>query len=277
MVAVAASSAPLWQPTKIRRVARALPTGTQAVEVVTDAGPAYAKFLGNTEGPHVLAAEFIGTKLAALLGLPVLDHAVFDYDGVPEVVLTSGGKAQPGPAWITRREERVDWSGEREDLDLLANPDDVAGLVVLDTWTRNCDRYCPSRQPPRVNRNNVFFSREGAPEGSFRLVAMDHTHILTCGRELTPALARIDVVKDETVYGLFPEFAAFIQPADLRAACSRLAAVGDAAIRAVVTAVPAAWQVDTSTRTALFNLLTSRRDYVAGDLPTRVFPQTELF
>lgn len=275
MVAIE-SPTPTWQPTKIRRVVRTLPTGTQAVEVVTDAGPGYAKFITERDGPHVLAAEFIGTKLAALLGLQVLDHALIDYDGVPEVVLTSGGKAQPGITWSTRREERVDWSGEREDLDLLANPADVAGLVVLDTWTRNCDRYCPSRQPPRINRNNVFFSREGAPEGRFRLVAMDHTHILTCGRELTPELARIDVIKDDTVYGLFPAFAGFIQPAALRAACVRLSAVGDAAIKAIVSAVPAAWEVDAATRTALCKLLTARRDYVAGDLPTRIFPQLEL-
>jgi hypothetical protein len=243
---------------------------------MTDIGPAFGKFIGNSEGPHVLAAELVGTRLAALLGLETLDHAVIDYDGVPEITLAEGRSAQPGPAWLTRKEERVDWSGEREDLDLLCNPADVAGLLVLDTWTRNCDRYCPARQPPRVNRNNVFFSREGAPEGRFRLVAMDHTHAFTCGRELTPALTKIDVVKDETIFGLFPAFHEFIRPSDLHAACQRLGAISDAAIQAVVAAVPADWQVDAATRVALCNLLSSRRDFVAGDLPTRVFPQLEL-
>lgn len=267
------SSIPVWQPTKIRREVRRLPTGTQAVEVMTDVGPAFAKFLGNSEGPHVLAAELVGTLLAALLGLEVLDHAVIEYDGVPEIALAEGRLAQSGPIWVTRKEERVDWSGESEDLDLLCNPADVAGMVVLDTWTRNCDRYCPPRRP---NRNNVFFSREGAPEGQFRLVAMDHTHVFTCGRELTPALAKIDFVKDATVFGLFPAFREFIRPSDLRAACHRLGAISDSAIQTAVAAVPTAWQVDAATRAALCNLLTSRRDFVAKDLPTRVFPQLEL-
>ena len=276
MVALAHTS-PAWNPVKIRRVEETLKTGTQAVAVVTDVGRCVAKFLGNTEGPHVLAAEFIGTRLAALLGLPVFDHAVFDYDGFPEIVLTSGAKAKAGPAWITRREEGVPWSGGEEHLALLANPADVAGLVVLDCWTRNCDRHCPARQPTRINRNNVFFSRESAPEGQFRLIAMDHTHILTCGRELTPALAEIDVVKDDTVYGLFPEFAATMQLRDFRAACARLAAVPSRAIEAVVAAVPVEWEVDAATRSAIVGLLTGRRDYLATDLPTRIFPQAELF
>jgi hypothetical protein len=36
----------------------------------------------------------------------------------------------------------------------------------------------------------VFLSREGAAKGMLRLVAIDHTHILTCGRTLTPAVGR---------------------------------------------------------------------------------------
>ena len=268
---------PLWQPRKIRRVEHCDDTGTEVVRLVTDVGVGFAKFLGNREGPHVLACELMGTKLAALFGLPVFDHAVFEYDGFPEIRLYSGGIAKPGPAWITRREEGSTWSGKEEDLKLIANPEDLARLVVLDTWTRNCDRFCPARHPPRINRNNVFFSREGAPDGLFRLLAMDHTHTFTCGRQLTPALAQIDCVKDEVIYGLFPEFLKVMKRADLVSACETLAVVPDAAIKNVVAAIPQEWEVPADVRDAVVKFLGNRRDFLAPDLVARVFPQGELF
>ena len=145
----------------MHRVEHCDDTGTEVVRLVTDVGVGFAKFLGNREGPHVLACELMGTKLAALLGLPVFDHAVFEYDGVPEIRLYSGGIARPGPTWITRREEGTPWSGKEEDLRLISNPEDIARLVVLDTWTRNCHRYCPARPPPLATRRRQPSSRRG--------------------------------------------------------------------------------------------------------------------
>lgn len=62
-----------WNPKLIRRVASVFPSGTSVVEAVTDAGAGYVKFLGNPEGPHVLATEYVGTRLASEMGLPTLD------------------------------------------------------------------------------------------------------------------------------------------------------------------------------------------------------------
>jgi len=265
-----------WNPTCIRRVAKVYPTGSEVVEVVTDAGPGFAKFLGNKEGPHVLACEWIGTRVAALMGLPVFDHAIFEYDGVPEIELASGNTAQRGPAWITRREEGNAWSGEEEDLKLLINPEVLAGLVVLDTWTLNCDRHCPAIQPTRINRNNVFLSRRGQAEDSLTLLAMDHTHIFTCGRALTKKLAEIDRVKSDDIYGLFPEFRKWMKASHMQATCERLAGVSDHEIRQIIDALPDAWLEDRSLQQVLERFLTGRRDFLAPDLTTRIFPQGEL-
>jgi len=266
---------PGWNPTCIRRVAKTYPSGSEVVEVVSDAGPGFAKFLGNKEGPHVLACEWIGTRLAALLGLPVFDYAVFEYDGVPEIELASGCVAQAGPAWITRKEEGHPWSGEEEDLKLLANPEDLAGLVVLDTWILNCDRHCP--EPRRINRNNVFLARREHSHDSLTLVVMDYTHAFTCGRALTQKLAGIDRVKSDDIYGLFPEFRKWMTAQHMQAVCDRLARISDSAIREVVDGTPDAWLEDLPLREAVERFLTGRRDYLAPDLTTRIFPQTELF
>jgi hypothetical protein len=269
-----------WQPTKIRRVERVYPTGSEVVAVATDTGAGFAKFIGNKEGPHVLACEYMGTKLAALLGLQVFEHAILDYDGVPEIRFPSGGIATRGATWVARKEEGGTWSGAGEDLCRLSNAHDLGMLVVLDCWIRNWDRHypaCPPDEPLHVNHNNVFFSRENTAAGTFRLIAMDHTHAFTRGRPLTTALAHIERIQDETLYGMFPVFRNILQYKDMVAACARLSAAPDAAIQEIVDTVPAQWELQLPVREAIYAFLCRRRDYVASalDLPARVFPQRE--
>jgi hypothetical protein len=146
-------------------------------------GDGYLKALGNPEGPHILASEWIATKLAAWFGLSVFDHAIVMVDEFVEIrhVDAEGnltGIAATGPAFITRREAGETWSGDRKQLKRLVNPHDVSRLVVFETWLLNCDRYSRANSDPltraRINRNNVFLSEE-APNGQFTLKAMDHS------------------------------------------------------------------------------------------------------
>ena len=109
---MSASSLLSWHPRTIRRVVAAKDTGSEVVEAVTNAGAGFVKFLGNKEGPHILAAEFIGTLLAGEMGLPILDWHVFEYDGFPEIRLHSGSLAKAGSAWSTRKVEGFVWSGD---------------------------------------------------------------------------------------------------------------------------------------------------------------------
>ena len=212
-----------------------------------------------------------------MLGLPVFEHTLLEFDGVPEIELASSRVAQPGPAWITRKEEGLSWSGEEEDLKLLANPEDLAGLVVLDTWILNCDRHCPAIHSTRINRNNVFLARRQPFDDALTLVVMDHTHAFTCGRALTQKLAGIDRVKSDDIYGLFPEFRQWMTARHMHDACDRLAGIPDSAIREVIDGTPDAWLEDSTLREVIERFLTGRRDYLAPDLTTRIFPQTELF
>ena len=265
----------IWQPTKIRRVEETYDTGSEVVAVTTDAGRAFVKLRGNKEGPHVLVCEFVGTRLAAQLGLPTFEHTTMHYDGTPAIEFPSGNQAGIGTAWITRREEGIAWSGNTDDLRLLANLSDLALLVAVDQWTRNCDRYRP--EPLRVNRNNVFFSRADAPEGRFRLIAMDFTHAFTCGSPLSPALAHIGRVQDEMRFGLFPEFAAVIQREQATTAAATLRSVSDADIMRIVNEVPSDWDLDAPTRTAMIRFLSQRRDWLAAEFVRLIFPQDELF
>jgi hypothetical protein len=194
----------LWQPGQFRRFEAAFDTSVGTSLVVTDAGRGYLKALGNRQGPHALACEWVGTQLADWLGLQTFDYALLRLQEDDEIPLPRGHMAREGPAFITRAESGSAWGGEASELAAVVNRDDVSGLVVFDTWTRNCDRCPPQDAGRRPNYDNVFLSADGTSAGQLRLVAMDHTHCFCCGRELDHHVANIDRVQDSRVYGLFP-------------------------------------------------------------------------
>ena len=197
-----------WQPTTFRRFERALASSTHPAQIVTDAGHAYIKVINNPIGPHALVREWVGTSLARWFGLPTFDFAILELDEMDEIPLHDNRRAQPGPAFVTRAVEGHPWGGRAEELKLLDNPDAISRLVVFDTWTQNPDRHPPDLATRQPHRDNVFLSGEGAMPGRFRLIAMDHTEcFFTPGRrDLTGHIATIDQIRDERVYGLFPEF-----------------------------------------------------------------------
>ena len=267
----------LWRPTAFLRYETSVRSSTMVTRIVTDAGRAYIKALGNPEGEHVLACEWLGTSLARWFGLPTLDFAIMRIDASDEIWLDRKRtrKARPGPAFVTRAVKGDQWSGKPQHLDLLDNLDDLSRLVVFDTWLRNFDR-CPASREPR----NVFFSGEGASPGRFRLLAMDHTHCFTNGGALTPAIANIGSWRDETICGLFDAFIPRMNRQVVESAAGKLATVKKSDITALVASIPQEWSVDTRTRAALVEFICSRAAFVSasitGLLAPTCWPQGEL-
>ena len=146
---------------------------------------------------------------------------------------------------------------------------------MFDTWTRNCDRHPNDPTKRRPNRDNVFLSREGAPSGRFRLVAMDHGCCFTCGRDLTGHLAELKFVREEGAYGLFPEFWEFLDRDVFRRTLGTLGGVMESEVRAIVESIPSQWDVPGSARDALTEFLMRRAAFVAGDLEPRIWPRGE--
>lgn len=232
---------------------------------MTDAGPAYAKALGNPQGPHVLACDLVGTALARWFGLPTFDWAILVLGEDDEIPFPGGGRALPGPAFVTREETGLSWSGDAADLELIDNQDDVSRLVVLDHWLRNCDRHPPDLSARKPNIDNVFLSSEQASPGRFRLIAMDQGHCITCGRDLTVAVQNIDVVRDERVYGVFPAFRGLLRPAVLQESLAKLGTLPVTVAADAVQAIPLEWDVSTAVREALRTFVVDRASYLAGE------------
>jgi hypothetical protein len=253
----------------IERLDRALASGARTLIVVTDQGKGYLKALGNPEGPHVLACDLVGTRLATWLGLSTFEHSIIEV--IPEYGLAfiEGTPVTPGPAFITKHDPGNTWGGTDHQLQQLINPEAISKLVIFDTWTLNCDRHSPDGL--RSNRDNVYLSEE-APPGRFLLRAMDHTHCFTCGRALSPKLNQISHTKDARIYGLFPEFRRYVDRAVVRQAADRLGRFTASDAREMTQDIPTEWEVDQPTLKAWCEFLASRAGFLAHSIMDKLCP-----
>ena len=246
------------------------------IHVESDCGEGYVKALGNPEGPHALASEFVGTQLAEWFDLPVFDYALVSLTDDDELPFSRGGQAESGPAFISRAETGFTWGGDEWTLKKLANPADLSRLVVFDTWIRNRDRHHPDPEARAPNLDNVFLSKDGVDNDSFILKAIDHTHCFGSTVDLSPRLAHLDEIQDPAVYGLFPEFRGLIDRAQIVSAAADLRGLDRSDVEAMVARVPRGWDVNRTTRTAWVRLICERAIFVANNVVEWIYPQSEL-
>jgi hypothetical protein len=273
-----------WQPISIRRLIRSFPTSARTALVETDAGPGYLKAMGNPEGLHTLACELVGTRMASWIGLSTLEFAILNVDDADEIPFvdasgTTVGYASPGPAFITRSITGETWSGTSKQLKQLSNPEDISRLVVFDTWTLNCDRHGPRLDDPltkpRINLQNVFLSEEGLRR-KLTLKAIDHTHCFTCGRALSTAISNLDHVKDQRVFGCYPEFIPLLDRAVIQETATRLSTIDRASIWPMLDDIPREWEVKSKVKDAWVEFIYNRARFVAETIERKLWPQQDL-
>jgi hypothetical protein len=263
-----------WRPTCFVRFVRSTPSSTSPALVVTDAGEAFLKALNNPAGPHALARELVGTGLAAWLGLETFDYAIMRVREVDEIPLTDGKMAAAGPAYLTRRVvDGIQWGGDGDTLDLLENREAITRLVILDTWTRNPDRHPPAGSPRRPRPDNVFLAPGNAEPGRRRLIAMDHTECFSGRAELGRSLANIDGIRDEGLFGAFPEFLPRIDFEVAKATADRLGSIARRTVEDLVQEIPTEWAVSDNARTALCEFIHQRAGFVANTVVNKLGEQ----
>jgi hypothetical protein len=263
-----------WTPQNVTRFIRSFGTAARTARVDTDLGEGYIKALGNPEGPHILACELVGSLLADWLGLPTLDFALIEVTTDDEIPLLTGGNAAVGPAFISRAEPTgLPWGGSVSELESVHNRLDISGLVVLDTWTLNCDRHAPDGR--RENLDNVLLVQYPGTRGKALLKAIDFTHAFTCGRELNRRIAFIDNVRDEQLYGLFPQFQDFMERGEVRRFATRLTQFTADVASAFISLIPREWDVSSDARGAWAAMITQRAQFVSETIEMRLWPQQE--
>jgi len=231
-------------------------------KIKTDATFAYLKALGNRQGSHALASEFVASSLAKWFGLTVPDFAILDLPADACFPLPREARTQPGPAFVSRHAAGRTWQGSETELRDLENPTDITRLMVFDTWVRNCDRHPPDLATRKPNYANVYLA-DTDRTGRSRLLAIDHTHCFDGGRDLSERLADIGKMKDEATYGLFPAFAPFIDTGELHWCLSLLRSVTREHVEAIVAQIPPQWQVDAPAAAALVAQIHGRAGFVA--------------
>ena len=256
-----------WKPTRLMEVAGSADTSTGVTEVTTDVGRAYIKPMGNRQGPHVLATDWVGTHLAKWFGLRTFDVAILSLGPDDTFPLPRGYTARPGPAFAARALAGEPWGRSGLQLDLLVNPEDVTRLVVFDTWTLNCDCHHHDLTVRKPNYDNVYLSSEGVEPGKRWLIAMDHgLCFIRSGEDLTTKLANIDKVQDEHVYGLFPEFRGKLREDMIIDCATRLREMDAATAKAMIGTVPREWEVSNAAREAWAELIYRRAGFVADNV-----------
>jgi hypothetical protein len=106
--------------------------------------------------------------------------------------------------------------------------------------------------------------------GKSRLLAMDHTHCFTCGRDLDGRVARIDWVTDDRLYGLFPPFRPLVREEAVLAAIDRLQEIKEPFVAGVVNSIPSDWEVGPEARAALTELIVRRAAEVADRVLAKI-------
>jgi hypothetical protein len=273
-----ADPAPPWRPTSISLPSEPLRTDTMPVAVETDLGGAYLKPLWTADSGNWLAREMIGLRLAIALGLEAPLCSVYDVSGFETPEDRDENPSLEGPALLIQRIEWAFWDGTPASLKLVSNKLDIAGLVVLDTWLRNTDRYppvdagLPPPDPNRANLQNVALSRDPARNRRSRLRAVDFNRTLHAERILDPQKLGPDAVTDERIYGLFPAFRAAIRRTQLEHFVAKLDALPSEVIRAIVNEVPDVWWPAPAARDATEAFLMQRREMVRSKIVSLLRP-----
>ncbi|MBX3230472.1 MAG: hypothetical protein KIT84_02935 [Labilithrix sp.] len=255
-----------WAPTSVEEIYEVINTSTRPLHVETDAGAAFVKLADSESGPHALACDLIGTKLAHWLGAPTFDLHVLrhgDFSLIDEIKGQRKVRRAEAPSLASRKVSGQTWGGDEEQLEATENPDVVAALVVLDTWTRNHDRYEPREPEPHHNHRNVFFADGDAP-GRVQLIAMDFTECIKCGRsELSKPCFTIERVKDERIFGLFPEFKRWMTTEGVKALAAKLETFTRNDASEILSTVPREWSMTDELRGRCAGFLYERAGFVA--------------
>ncbi|QPB21115.1 HipA family kinase [Rhizobium sp. 007] len=257
-----------WRPARIQRVNAVLTTSTKPLLVVTDAGTALVKYMGNRAGIDALVTELLAAELAARIGLRTPDFAVVV---IPEIETADPLiTVQAGPAFFSRWEQAQSLSPNSKLLANLRTPSDVARLVVFDTWIRNKDRFADDANGGVLNYDNILFK---ADKRKTQLLVIDHSHAFaetSLANEVNDFWAT-----EQTVYGLFNEFAAMLTRQDVKSALNTICAVAIGEIRDICHSPPPQWGFTAGMANQLAGLLVERAKRMTEWLPDAIFDQLE--
>jgi hypothetical protein len=267
-----------WQPTEITEQIESFGTSTYPIHIMTDAGEAVLKYIGNPKGPGVIANDWLGNVIAKMLGLTSLEQAIIEV--TPQVARrlrpTGSHHVLSGLAMVTKWIEMNPWDGTEQTLASTSGIGDLGTLVTFDTLIMNPDRHedCLNPIPQEDLHQNMDNLGIGAPNasGGRDLVVFDHGEAFNRSRALM--VLTQSVIESPQIYGVFPAFRRYLRMSQIEAACQRLLGLDWNAIDAEIDGMPNAWCLGTFRKEDAKRLLKARAPWLAATLPTRIHPYT---
>jgi hypothetical protein len=105
---------------------------------------------------------------------------------------------------------------------------------------------------------------------------MDFTHAFTCGQQLSRRLSNIENVRDTKLFGLFPEFEAFLDRAEVRRCATKLAEFNATIGEEILGRIPVEWEVSNEVRSVWTKFLIERAQFLAEHIEELIWTQLEL-
>lgn len=178
---------------------------------------------------------------------------------------------EAGPAFFSRWELAQSLSPNSRLLANLRQPRDVAKLVVFDTWIRNKDRFTVDQNGEAFNYDNILLVPD---KKKTQLLVIDHSHAFaetTLEDEIDELWAT-----EQTVYGLFNEFAPMLTRRDVISSLDSICALVVADIRDICHSPPPEWGFTAVLADRLAQMLTRRATLMREWFPSAVIAQMEL-
>ncbi len=246
---------PNYEPVPVarRHLRRLEGSGSKAQLILFDDGHEYVvKFKGNQQGPRVLANELVASRLAVLLGVPVVE---FEIVRVPQAFID----AEPdmarypfvgGLQFGSRFYENAFANPTKSMMAKLNNPQLFGLIIVFDHLINNWDRA--------NHGDNVLYIRND-PDC---LLLIDHGHAFQ-GPEWTVEVLRSTALPVEPLFGFFYRFLADLMEGDVFSEpLARIESLQREQIESLFSDIPLQWGIYEEEQDALVDFLMVRKDFV---------------
>jgi hypothetical protein len=259
----------IYQPSEITREIELFPSSTRPARVDTDVGQGFIKGTSNPQGVHCLVSELIAAELGVWMGLSIPPFAIVQNCDINIQMMSHGGFIE-APLFFSSAINGTPRDTGTTFLKRLQKPEDVAKLVIFDTWIRNNDRFVPGNP----NSDNLLYS-ESTKGRKYSLVPIDHSHCFI-DNSFDTDLPDIELTNDETVYGLYPEFASFITSQYVADAIAHLSTLDRHFVEECVNSVPPEWDMSAGSRTNTIEFICARAEYVVNTISEKIVDAPEL-
>lgn len=252
----------ICQPIRIEREIQAFTSSASPIQVATDVGDGFVKAPNNPYGPSALVAELVAGELGTWLGLKVPPFAIIPECNI-ELIMRKNGLPMHGPLFFSLQVDGSPRDGTDKFLAKLHDRDDIAKLVIFDTWLKNWDRHGLADD----NSDNLLFVRRDRSR-KYDLVPIDHAWAFDA--QFPIAQPGIDDIEETTVYGKFPEFDPYITHNSVTNSLARLAELDRGFVEEVINSVPPQWGLGQQASASLVELICRRAEYVVNTIAARL-------